>query len=133
MRVILFQNRFISLIKEDVKTSTIRNTARCKPGDFLSLRFWSDKPYRSKQVEIRQVICTAVRSIHMQAERDLTISLQIDGQAVASKDHKLVIARHEGFLDWWVMQEWFQTNKGLIVPGQQYRGEMIEWKPVQFA
>lgn len=131
MRVILFQNRFISVIKEDAKTSTIRDTARCKAGDKLSLRFWSDKPYRSKQVEIRQVICTAVRPVKMEAGRDLALRLYIGCDEVKTKAHKLVIARQEGFTFWEDMQEWFQENKNLIIPGAVYRGEMIEWKPLQ--
>lgn len=37
------------------KHHTIRGGNRFKPGDMASLRVWSDKPYRSKQIEFAQV------------------------------------------------------------------------------
>lgn len=37
------------------KVHTIRVGARFKDGDMASLRIWSDKPYRSKQIEFAQV------------------------------------------------------------------------------
>lgn len=39
----------------DKKAHTIRAGERFKVGDQVSLRVWSDKPYRSKQVEFAQV------------------------------------------------------------------------------
>lgn len=38
-----------------LKYHTIRAGARFKPGDMASLRVWSDKPCRSKQIEFAQV------------------------------------------------------------------------------
>lgn len=38
-----------------LKHHTIRAGNRFKPGDMVSLRVWSDKPYRSKQIEFAQV------------------------------------------------------------------------------
>lgn len=40
---------------EETKHTTIRAGERFKPGDMVSLRVWSDKPYRSKQIEFAQV------------------------------------------------------------------------------
>lgn len=37
------------------KFHTIRTGSRFKSGDMASLRVWSDKPYRSKQIEFAQV------------------------------------------------------------------------------
>jgi len=37
------------------KHHTIRAGTRWKVGDMISLRVWSDKPYRSKQIEFAQV------------------------------------------------------------------------------
>jgi hypothetical protein len=38
-----------------LKRHSIRAGSRWKPGDMASLRVWSDKPYRSKQIEFAQV------------------------------------------------------------------------------
>lgn len=40
---------------QGAKYHTIRAGSRFKPGDMVSLRVWSDKPYRSKQIEFAQV------------------------------------------------------------------------------
>lgn len=40
---------------EENKYHTIRGGNRWKAGDMVSLRVWSDKPYRSKQIEFAQV------------------------------------------------------------------------------
>lgn len=37
------------------KHHTIRTGSRFKPGETVSLRVWSDKPYRSRQIEFAQV------------------------------------------------------------------------------
>jgi hypothetical protein len=39
----------------EIKHHTIRAGNRFKAGDMVSLRVWSDKPYRSKQIEFAQV------------------------------------------------------------------------------
>jgi uncharacterized protein YqfB (UPF0267 family) len=55
-RTIMFQPRFARLVESGAKTQTIRVKSKAKhprplpkPGDFLSLREWEGKPYRSKQ------------------------------------------------------------------------------------
>jgi hypothetical protein len=48
-------NDFILLDGTTQKHHTIRTGSRFKPGDMASLRVWSDKPYRSKQIEFAQV------------------------------------------------------------------------------
>ena len=50
--------------KEDGKKHTIRASNRFKIGDRVSLRQWSDKPYRSKQIEISEVTIKKVYPIH---------------------------------------------------------------------
>lgn len=68
----IWSNPFVSIINQDLlqneilnfsrheylytaKHHTIRAGERWKPGDMVSLRVWSDKPYRSKQIEFAQV------------------------------------------------------------------------------
>jgi hypothetical protein len=63
----------------------------------------------------------------MRVRRDLNIDLFIDGDPVVKEWHKLSMAIQEGFLDWKELQEWFQTNKSLVIPAAIYSGQMIEW------
>lgn len=63
MRVILFKERFRDPILSGVKTSTIRKKARCRAGDTLSLRCWTGKPYRSKQMTFATRICAGVMPV----------------------------------------------------------------------
>jgi hypothetical protein len=65
MRVIMFQDRFAELVRGGDKCQTIRWSARCRPGDVLSLRRWTGKPYRSKQETLREAVCTAVSPVAM--------------------------------------------------------------------
>jgi hypothetical protein len=48
-------NDFALIANVRPKHHTIRAGSRFKPGDMASLRVWSDKPYRSKQIEFAQV------------------------------------------------------------------------------
>jgi hypothetical protein len=48
-------NDFYIISGEHLKHHTIRSSNRFKVGDMASLRVWSDKPYRSKQIEFAQV------------------------------------------------------------------------------
>jgi hypothetical protein len=47
------------------KHHTIRAGSRWKVGDMISLRVWSDKPYRSKQIEFAQVEVKKVWTIEI--------------------------------------------------------------------
>jgi hypothetical protein len=59
MIVYMFQDRFSELVRDGSKRQTIRKgLPRCKPGDTMSLRRWTGKPYRSKQEELRVAVCT---------------------------------------------------------------------------
>ncbi len=51
----LLVNDFFIIDGDHNKYHTIRAGNRFKPGDMASLRVWSDKPYRSKQIEFAQV------------------------------------------------------------------------------
>lgn len=113
MRVIMFQDRFADKVRDGSKPHTIRKTARCKPGDLLSLRRWTGKPYRSKQEVLREVICTAVCDVLI-FPCDVTIDRnQVSGQHLAVKD---------GFGSWEEMRDWFDKVHGL-----PFRGWLIEW------
>jgi uncharacterized protein YqfB (UPF0267 family) len=127
MRVILFQSRFAPMVQSGKKTQTIRKKARCKPGDQLSLRIWTGKPYRSKQKIFLSTVCVSVKKIsighgllrdEIDQEGDM---ISIDGFLLPSKD-RAVLARSDGFECATDMLEFFKQNYGL-----PFHGELIQW------
>lgn len=108
MRVILFQDKFAELVRTRAKKQTIRLKARCKPGDALSLRRWTGKPYRSKQETLLNCVCTRVQEIRI-----------YEGPATETSE---MLARADGFSSHAEMLAWFRKNHGLPFEGQQ-----IEW------
>lgn len=119
MRVILFQERFASLVEAGTKRQTIRKAARCKVGDVLSLRRWSGKPYRSKQVIIKQTVCTGISMVIIE-ERNLIFPYHPD--SVKSYKEMNDFARSDGFSDYGEMADWFMETHGL-----PFVGEVIQW------
>lgn len=115
MRVFMFQNLWAPNVADGTKPHTIRLNARCKPGDLLSLRRWTGKPYRSKQQLLRTAVCTAVSPISITGH-----GVCVDGLPVPADQ----IARADGFRDWLHMLGWFADTHGL-----PFTGELIEWDP----
>ena len=113
-RVIMFQDRFAAKVIAGVKVQTIRLTARCKPGDTLSLRRWTGKPYRSKQEVLQEVVCKAVTAIKINEYGadlgDVFIHCPV------------TLARDDGFESWHAMRDWFEDVHGL-----PFSGYVIEW------
>jgi hypothetical protein len=109
----MFQDRFADMVRHGSKPHTIRKTARCKPGDVLSLRRWTGKPYRSKQETIREAVCTAVSPVAI-CEREVMVN--------AEYVHAGKLAAMDGFRDWVEMRDWFDSVHGL-----PFHGWLIEW------
>ena len=137
MRVLTFQPQFHDFVRSGQKTSTIRDKARCKPGDELSLRQWIGMPYRTKQkLLIPNQVCAAVTTVRMEIrqsgafvlslihEESGTVVILADGEQV--KEGACHIARREGFASFNVMKDWFITNKK-ITAERPYQGNQIEW------
>lgn len=140
MRVLTFQPQFHDPVRSGQKTSTIRDKARCKPGDELSLRQWIGMPYRTKQkLLIPNQICTAVTTVRMEISKRGNFKFYIipedEGEPleillVCGNDvngHAREIARREGFASWEAMRDWFISAKKIRL-GKPYRGAQIEWK-----
>lgn len=119
MRVFLFQPRFAPLVAAGTKHQTIRLQARCQPGDTLSLRQWSGKPYRSKQQLLGTVTCVDVVSVRL---FDSGVILCGRGWIGMSNG----FARADGFADWDEMRAWFEATHGL-----PFSGELITWWPLR--
>lgn len=119
MRVILFQDRFADLVRCGHKRQTIRKTARCKPGEYLSLRRWTGKPYRSKQEHLLTAQCRRV------------IPVTITEEGIVCQDYlgrfeydypKGAMAFKDGFNGWPGMRDWFKNTHGL-----PFKGWIITW------
>jgi hypothetical protein len=116
VRVILFQERFAPLVAAGSKRQTIRKTARCKVGDWVSLRRWTGKAYRSKQEVLRTDVCTAVMPVRIEWHAAYVGVVQVPGRDLAVQD---------GFKDWAEMRAWFEAVHGL-----PFLGWLIEWSGV---
>jgi hypothetical protein len=104
-------NDFILLDGATRKHHTIRAGSRFKPGDMASLRVWSDKPYRSKQIEFAQVEVKKVWPFNIHVVGDGLI-WQIPGIGSGAFDTQSnglkIISENDGlevrdFLDWFVI------------------------------
>jgi len=131
MRVITFQDRFAELVRLGIKRQTIRQAARCKPGDTLSLRRWTGKPYRSRQETLRTVVCSEVVPIRIEPElakwRPETETLRIlTNVAVGGRwltgEAREWLAILDGFPNFEAMFEWFYRYHGL-----PFCGVIIKW------
>ena len=103
----MFQPRFHDAVRSGEKTQTIRPPRKrpIKPGDYLSLRRWIDRPYRSKQKILRMAHCESCEPITIDA---------------GFNDNEMALA--DGFADAAEMREWFANTHGL-----PFSGELIRW------
>jgi hypothetical protein len=124
----MFQPQFHSPVWSGRKRSTIRRNARCKPGEELSLRKWSGRPYGkgTTQIELRTAVCTAVMpiSIGLDGCGDLLV---IEGGEVLSSSRMKQLAEVEGFDDLDAMREWFEHHHKLKPGDDLIQRERITW------
>lgn len=104
------------------KPHTIRAGSRFKPGDMASLRVWSDKPYRSKQIEFAQVEVKKVWSVEIYAT-EFIFELKVNGVALDKEGQELV-ANNDGLslIDFY---NWFNIHPKK--KQQVFTGQIICW------
>lgn len=112
----------IGNVKENIhqhqpKGHTIRAGSRFKPGDMVSLRVWSDKPYRSKQIEFAQV------EIKKTWDIEINEFWFINGEML---EHEKVIdlAANDG-LTYFDFISWFNIHPKK--KEQAFKGQIISW------
>jgi hypothetical protein len=107
------------------KHHTIRAGNRWKVGDMISLRVWSDKPYRSKQVEFAQVEVKKVWSIEIWVSDRMTIGFpDVPGSQIRMLP-LCEVAANDG-LDCSDFESWFRIHpkkKERTV----FKGQIICW------
>ena len=100
-----------------LKYHTIRSGSRFKPGDWASLRVWSDKPYRSKQIEFAQVEVKKVWSV------EINEFWFIDGE-IFEHDSVIDLAANDGLL-YYDFISWFKIHPKKS--DDVFKGQIICW------
>lgn len=119
---LMFQPQFEPMIVSGRKVHTIRPKRKVplRPGQPLSLRVWTGKPYRSPQ---REFLSAKVWRVGV-------IGISVDGIALNGSllayDQAYQIAYHDGFESVKELRRWFMDNHEL-----PFEGEIIYWKRKQ--
>lgn len=116
----MFKPQFAELVRNGIKTQTIRPTPTRmpQPGDIIDCRMWSGRPYGSPQVKIKDFAISSVRPISIHRKGGF-VTVGFDEIAFRREN----FARADGFKDWVEMRDWFQSQHGL-----PFRGILIMWR-----
>ncbi len=123
MFVYLFHEMFVRLVAIGAKCHTIRprrkDGRRIQVGEKVSLRRWEGKPYRSKQVRIRDDSeCVRVSTIELDEAGQIKVNDVILDEQQAS-----MLAVADGFHDFNHMLNYWREQ----LP---FTGDLIEWKRI---
>jgi len=118
----MFKPQFAPLVESGVKCQTVRPTPKRlpKPGDRISLRTWTGKPYQSKQRVLRESQIIAVEKITLCDDgREMLVGL---GNKSLSPEELNTFAAADGFKSGIEMFNWFEATHGL-----PFEGVVISW------
>ena len=118
----VFKPQFASLVESGVKCQTVRPTPKRlpKPGDRISLRMWTGKPYRSKQRVLREAEISAVEKITLcDTGRELLVGI---GNKSLTPEELNAFAAADGFKNGLELFSWFEATHGL-----PFEGVVIKW------
>jgi len=112
---LMFQPQFSPMIQSGRKYHTVRPVRKVplRIGQPLSLRVWSGKPYRSKQVEFATATVIRVSQFWLGPAAEM----KIDG-LLLNWESQNYFAWHDGFLDAIALRYWFTKTHGLPFVGQ---------------
>lgn len=115
----MFKPQFADAVENGTKLQTVRPRPMRmpKPGDEISCRAWTGKPYRSKQRILRQSLITEVLPIQLFHE-----SMYLNFHRVPA-DQREEFAKSDGFGAFSEMVDWFSQTHGL-----PFDGIVIIWK-----
>lgn len=114
----MFKPQFASLVEQGQKLQTVRPTPKRRPapGDTISLRAWTDKPYRSKQRILATGTIEQVSDIEIYGD-----SIHLAGRRLTNQQREL-FAIADGFATFNDMAEWFRHTHDL-----PFEGILIHW------
>jgi hypothetical protein len=118
----MFKPRFAEMVERGEKLQTVRPVPKRMPkaGDKISLRTWTDKPYRSKQRVLMDTTISDVRTCQINDD-----ALMVDG-AWCPRETMEWFAGRDGFPSWAALAEWFRLNHGPL----PFWGIIIFWHNV---
>jgi len=122
MKVLMFKEEFIHLIRDDHKLQTVCPMPKrmIYPGTALSLRYWLGKPYRSKQAVIR----AATLIDHALFEITRSDRFYLNGRCLLySEMDQFAVA--DGFNNAHEMLAWFRNMHGW----DHFKGVAYLWSP----
>jgi len=122
----MFKPQFAPLVQAGTKLQTVRPTPKRMPkvGDNISLRCWTGKPYRSKQLVLMESIITRVDTFSL----DTFPTLRINDLGLKSRRACDEFARADGFADYLALLDWFRLTHGL-----PFEGIVIHWQNKKFS
>lgn len=146
----LFQPRFVPSVERGLKTCTVRKRPKRmpRPGDLIECRYWSGKPYRSKQVwcaegRITRVVECRIKAGGVALGPAPKVLIDARGFEVGTITpmetefpDKDAFARADGFGSFAEMWEWFCEHHGLRAghlasPPPEFTGVLIQWEHLQ--
>jgi hypothetical protein len=120
------ETHFVESILNNIKTTTIRGNykywrkiaSQVNAGEaVLSIRYWSDKPYRSKQVEFAR--CTKLSKDRVFITNDHNgFEMSVNNTYYYTYDLRKIV-REEGFKNFKDFADWF--------PQEEFSGIMLEF------
>lgn len=123
MIVLTFQPRFSALVETGAKRHTIRGERKrpIRPGDLLSLRQWTGRPYMSPQRVLRPPMpCLSVTPIRVSwSNTGRPILLDAD---ILTPEQAAWLAHDDGFKSTADLVDWFERTHGL-----PFHGVLIRW------
>jgi len=119
----MFQPQFSPKVEDGSKCQTVRPKPKImpKPGDTISCREWTGKPYRSKQRVLRESTITQIQTIWFNGVTILLDDPKAE-KGLLSREVEEGFARADGFENLKAMSDWFATNHGL-----PFEGIVIKW------
>lgn len=118
----MFKPQFAGKVECGEKLQTVRPEPKRMPqvGDLISLRAWTDKPYRSKQRVLREA---EVRDVGKITITEVGYEVWDDGwKVMMTEKSRNAFARADGFEDWPALVGWFRETHGL-----PFHGILIKW------
>jgi hypothetical protein len=132
MHVLMYEPRFVPLVRRGDKTHTIRPRRKrpIRTGDAIAHRCWRGVAYRSKQRQINQGFATRVLRIHIGrwASGEAWIEIipaPFAAGHVLSREEAIDLARCDGFDSAEEFLRWREAAYGL-----PWSGELIQWRNV---
>jgi hypothetical protein len=116
----MFKPQFADAVENGTKLQTVRPRPKRmpKPGDTISCRCWTEKPYRSKHRILKTTVVTQVSDIELTSMHRIKLA-----GLILNFEDAIAFAKADGFPSPGAMFEWFDNTHGL-----PFEGIVIIWK-----